>query len=184
MIDNIVLTKKGKWIIGIIFVFILSIFGIIPLLAIVRYSTTNASYCKTCHVVEFEQWHSSQGHSPEDASCTECHALPQRMVAERYSADRDIVNQNCIDCHVDVSTLEQEDLRKHIIKISHQVHVEELEITCLNCHNNLIHDKNTSATNRVGKRSCYECHSDEIEGDSNEENCLKCHYVILSYEEE
>ena len=184
MMGNIVLTKKGKWIIGIICVLILFIFGIIPLRAIVRYSTINPNHCKTCHVVEFEQWHSSQGHSPEDASCTECHALPQKMVPEKYSADRDRVNQNCSGCHLDVRTREQEGLKKHIIKISHQVHVEELEITCLNCHSNLIHDKDTSATNKVSKRSCYECHSDEIEGDSNEENCLKCHYVILSYEEE
>jgi len=177
---NIVLTKKGKWIIGIILVFILSIFVVIPLLAIVRYSTVNPNHCKTCHQVEFEQWRLSQGHSPQDASCTDCHVIPQRIVAEKYSADRDIVNQNCVVCHLDVNTMEQEDLKKHIIKISHQVHVEELEIACLNCHNNLIHDKNSITTNRVSKRSCYECHSDEIEGDSNEENCLRCHYVVLS----
>jgi len=181
---NIGLTKKGKWFMGIIFLLILFIFGVIPLLAIVGYSTTNPNHCKTCHLVEFEQWHSSQGHSTEDASCTDCHALPQRMVAEKYSADRDIVNQNCIGCHLDVSTLEQEDLKKHIIKISHQVHVEELEITCLDCHRNLIHHKDTSETNKVTKRSCYECHPDEIDGPSNEENCLRCHYVILAYEGE
>ena len=181
---NIVLTKKGKWIISIIFVLILFIFGVIPPLAVVRYSTTNPHHCKTCHVVEFEQWQSSQGHSQDNASCIDCHTAPPRTVPENYSADKERVNQNCNGCHFDVRALEQEDLKKHIIKISHQVHVEELEITCLDCHSNLIHHKYTSATNRVTKRSCYECHQDEIDGPSNEENYLRCHYMILAYEGE
>lgn len=181
--SSIALTKKGKWIFGIIAVFILFVFGVIPLLAIVRYSTISPNNCKTCHALEFEQWKSSRGHSPEDAVCVDCHAAPFKVIVENYYADEEKVNQNCIRCHSNMRTLEQEGLKRHIIKISHQVHVEELEIGCLDCHRNHIHDKDVCRTNMVTKRSCYECHQDEIDGTPDEENCLRCHYVILTYEE-
>jgi hypothetical protein len=182
--SKIILTTKGKWIIGIVLALLVSGFGVIPILALVRYSTMSAQYCKTCHLKEFEEWQSSQGHSKEDASCTDCHALAAEMVPKNYSADHDTMDQKCIRCHSTIKTLEQEGLKKHIIKISHKVHVGDSEIGCLECHRNLVHDQEDPPTHKVTKRSCYGCHQDTIEGPSNEENCLKCHYMILAYEAE
>lgn len=80
--------------------------------------------------------------APDRAACQKCHTTFRQV-----SADGDLL-------------------------IPHRAHVEILEIDCVVCHSELVHDGGTRGFNRPSMEMCLDaCHDGDIAGDA----CIKCH---------
>lgn len=160
--------------------------GVVPALSLLRYTTTNPSFCLGCHstgettdVGKKSLVHPSYSKVP----CIECHADPARsfrglfIVAEGYrggfSAEPERVSANCRRCHGDILKGESPRFKFNAlnIKIPHRFHVETVGVRCTECHSNITHEKSTPATNRPHMEACLRCHA----ADAKAASCRKCH---------
>ncbi|MCL5961788.1 MAG: c-type cytochrome [Chloroflexi bacterium] len=149
----------------------------LPLMGVARYTTTSPQYCVTCH---------GTGETPDRAvkslvhadfnqvTCVDCHAKPGQVVFEGYNkgfmAEPERVTNNCIRCHSDMPTRNDQTGFKYNfldIKIPHQFHLDK-GATCVTCHSNVAHDLNTPPTNRPRMESCNTC-------PAATDACNKCH---------
>lgn len=157
------------------------VFGLLSFLWVSHYTTTNPNYCLSCHArgdtpnVGF----GSEIHPPfAKVGCIECHAEPgpkiTHVIADGYkggfSADPERVSANCVRCHDTVlqSGIKEFEFNVLSIKIPHKKHLE-MGILCVDCHDNITHDKNLQKTNRPRMESCMKCH------DHNSTSCFTCH---------
>jgi hypothetical protein len=175
-------TKKQEVIGGIVLLIVIVVIGGgFPVLSLVRYTTTGASFCGSCHTEGYKQWSESKAHKPSDAVCSDCHAEQGILAPGRFLATDERINTNCIRCHEDVLKQDKPDqLKIHFIKISHKKCMQKIGNKCLNCHRNIIHDTLAPISNRPYKVTCYSCHKKEIDASPpKDEACKKCHYITL-----
>jgi nitrate/TMAO reductase-like tetraheme cytochrome c subunit len=127
--------------------------------------------CLHCHVnqTKIEMW--SQSVHPDRVTCVNCHAEPGQLFPHKFSAKSEFVNKNCLHCHNNIEKKEQQ--ISNDIKFSHRLHIQEAELTCVDCHRNIVHEKMLRGTNKPSHATCVECHEEVKEG--GREACLKCH---------
>jgi hypothetical protein len=154
--------------------------GAVLLVSYIRFTSTDSRYCWTCHDDIWDLWQKSGTHPPEPASCTDCHEDPARAARTGVVAkSARNLNANCLECHADQP--EVTTVKRELIKLSHKVHVTDEGCRCTDCHRTVAHDRNPAPTNRPTKWSCYVCkvHEKEIDGEVNEKNCMRCHFIIM-----
>lgn len=148
------------------------VFGFILLYFLMGYTTSNPSYCLSCH---YKQSHidwieKSLVHPP--IKCIECHVDKKLIIPQYFNADDDRINNNCVRCHEKrIMTDETKGFKYNIgnIKIPHRLHLKDVGASCMDCHRNIIHDKTGPKTNRPRMEYCYNCH------DREKTDCSKCH---------
>lgn len=174
-------TRKKAIIIGLVLLFgAIGIGGGLPVLGLVRYTTTGPTFCGSCHAEHFKMWSESKSHTPQDAVCTDCHAEPWSLAPGKYLATDERINPNCIRCHEDISKQEKDQVKLHYTKISHKKCMEKTGNNCLACHRNVVHEHISGASNRPYKVTCYSCHKKDIDATPpKDESCKKCHYITL-----
>lgn len=150
---------------------------VIPAIGLARVTTSNSSFCVTCH---------GTGETPDRSklslvhpdfnkvSCVDCHAKGGHIVYEGYvkgfMAEAERVSPNCTKCHQPITkTNEQKDFKFNFldINITHKAHLER-GATCTTCHANVAHDMKEVPTNRPTMNNCYSCHA-------KSDSCTKCH---------
>lgn len=150
-----------------------------------KFTSSNATYCLTCHGTGEtpDMGKPSEVHPGYDkVTCTQCHANPGQMVITEgyrggYSADPARVSAECIRCHKDVGTMSPDTFRFNVmdIKIPHRFHVETVQAKCTDCHRNIAHDLAEEATNRPRMEYCFQCHKTP-----QSQTCTKCHAKSIS----
>ncbi len=154
--------------------------GVVLFVGYVRFTSVDSRYCWTCHDDIWPLYEASQTHPPVHASCVDCHEDPvHRARTGVVAVTVENLNENCRDCHMEMTTATT--VERKLIKISHKVHVTDERCECTDCHRTVAHDRHPAPSNRPTKWSCYVCHEHqkEIDGEVNEKNCLRCHYIIL-----
>lgn len=150
---------------------------LIPAIGLARITTSNSSFCVTCH---------GTGETPDRSkpslvhpdfnkvSCVDCHAKGGHVVYEGYvkgfMAEPERVSPNCTKCHQPMAqTNERKDFKFNFldINITHKSHLER-GATCTTCHANVAHDQADVPTNRPTMNNCYSCHA-------KTDSCAKCH---------
>ncbi|KAF0206945.1 MAG: cytochrome c3 family protein [Actinomycetota bacterium] len=139
-----------------------------------RYSNLSAPY---------KAWTTS---THKDVACESCHVPPTvvaraafsaRMLGEYYlslvSSSRELdvlrppTNASCQPCHADlVSVSPSGDL-----KIPHRAHVDVLKMSCVECHDYAVHEKNAKGTHVPPMTACLTCH----DGKRAKSACTTCH---------
>ncbi|MDZ7262509.1 MAG: NapC/NirT family cytochrome c [candidate division KSB1 bacterium] len=166
---------KKPLIILIVFFLVIVLIIAIPPISLVRHTTHSPSFCQDCHPEVVQQWQQSRVH-PTSVTCTDCHVSGWQPVPVTYEADSQTTLPNCENCHDQQKT--QKEVVKKIIKISHQIHLEELQkrnlkLNCLDCHWTVAHDNGVPATNRPTMRGCFTPNCHPIE----KETCQLCHFT-------
>jgi hypothetical protein len=118
-------------------------------------------------------------------SCEACHVQPgviaqagyrTRMVGEFYLALLSPsraprfgtpTNEACLVCHNDLRSVSP----KGDLKIPHRAHVTVLKMQCVQCHNYLVHEKNSAGKHSPPMSGCLGCHN----GDTAKNSCTTCH---------
>ena len=175
-------------------VLMVAVIGIVVFFVYARVTNTDETLCLSCHPVIYRQWKESKFH-PQTVSCYECHsphygAFPEVgeslyhhylsiVIPEKFHADHQTLNANCLRCHGDIPQL-KEVKKTRIVKISHKKHFkgEKVKIdNCLDCHFSISHDKFSIETNRPKMHGCFtgDCHKAERKDDK----CDLCHFVKL-----
>lgn len=150
---------------------------LIPVIGLARTTTSNSTFCLTCH---------GTGETPDRSrlslvhpdfnrvSCVDCHAKGGHVVYEGYvkgfMAEAERVSPNCTKCHQPMTKAdEQKDFKFNFldINITHKSHLER-GATCTTCHANIAHDLAEVPTNRPTMNSCNSCHA-------RTDSCVKCH---------
>jgi hypothetical protein len=161
------------------------VYGVAPLVIfvaaftgsqIVRYTSSNPSYCMSCHVnhpnTTEATWRPSKIH-PREVTCVDCHSEEGLIIPEKFAANIEVMNGRCLSCHEVISGGEQmERSLVEVVKISHRLHVDELDTNCIDCHRTIAHDGAEPQTNRPRMDACYACH-DQADA------CTKCHLIDL-----
>lgn len=120
------------------------------------------------------------------ASCQNCHVSPAwtaqtayagRMLGEFYlsfvmrSRQPKLLgtptNDACAKCHIDLRTVSP----SGDLNIPHRAHVNVLKLTCVECHNDLVHTTNSAGTHTPSMSGCLKCH----DGKTAKNNCSACH---------
>lgn len=183
-----------------IYRYIFSIISLILLLGagaliayFVRFSGTDVRVCNRCHPKIASLWKESNGHKVEQAKCYQCHSekiriLPSglnvfrhyrdQLVPPEYSADDDLISQQCLECHNDVLDLGYTP-KKKVINFNHRIHLGE-RLKCMDCHRSSGHEYMTASSNRPTIYECIQCHYKEFEGPPKSRKCLNCHDVMLA----
>lgn len=121
-----------------------------------------------------------------EVGCQECHIPPRavdrvsyrvRMIPEFYlsfvsrsrvpSAFASPTNESCLRCHNDLRSVSP----KGDLQIPHRAHVTILKMNCVECHNVLVHELNTSGNHAPAMAGCLRCH----DGDTAKNTCTACH---------
>jgi nitrate/TMAO reductase-like tetraheme cytochrome c subunit len=145
------------------------ILGIFVVLLAGHFLMTYPGICLHCHVPQTRVMMWTKSVHPSEVTCVNCHAKPGQLFPHRYSAKDEFVNNNCVYCHKGVETKEKQ--VSHDIKIAHRLHIQELELRCVDCHRNIVHEKTIPGTNRPSHETCIECH-EEV---TNDDACQLCH---------
>ncbi len=167
--------SKPVW--GLIIIVVI-IVASLPLLGLAHFTTTNPSFCLTCHGTGETADISQPSKVHPDFSivgCTDCHAAGGgHFITDGYkggySALPGRVNSNCVRCHQNMTSKSNTAGFKYNvlnINISHQQHLA-LGAKCTDCHRNIAHDLNINPTNRPRMAYCFQCHSSQT-------SCNKCH---------
>jgi nitrate/TMAO reductase-like tetraheme cytochrome c subunit len=160
------------WLIGIGGAVVVGLSGFV---AVARYTNTDERFCLDCHRsgTNAYLWVGSKVH-PADIACTECHARAGEIIPEEFRADETRLNENCERCHKKARGMEQGGPAEvTVVRVSHRMHLSELDGTCMDCHRNIVHDRFLPATNRPRMDYCYGCHEED-------EPCTKCHLISLT----
>jgi len=157
--------------------------GVLLSLGFVHLVGTQKLYCLNCHVNQRDVtfWKKSSVHP--DINCATCHDKEEggpiySSLHFGFSADDDLVNTKCIGCHkddldkqvgIDAENKKMPD--KDLVRIPHEMHINELGIKCTFCHYNVFHERRPSefATYRPMMSTCYSCH------DEASTSCDSCH---------
>ncbi len=149
----------------------------VPGVVLAHYTTSNASFCLTCHGTGDTPDRSvpSVVHpSFDQVSCVDCHAKPGQIVFEGYvkgfQAEPEWVSANCIRCHQSMPQKTDNSgfkFNARGIIINHSAHLAR-GATCVTCHSNIAHDLREPRTNRPRMDACLTCHS-------SSDSCTKCH---------
>ncbi len=179
------------------FLAVLVLAGVGLFLAAARVINSTPGQCATCHPVLTAMWEESQGHPADKVTCYQCHAqhakLPESLnvlayvrdtaIPEKYASAKERVEARCEGCHADIRGAEKE--KDRIIRINHKVHLtgtdaqgRPLNLSCMDCHRSIAHDKAEVPTNRPRMYGCFtgDCHRK----DRNKDNCKRCHYQKLT----
>lgn len=150
----------------------------LPLLGVANYTTTNPSFCLSCHATGEtpDMSRRSLVHPGYDkVKCVDCHAKPgQVLIAEGYrggfKAEPERVSPNCLRCHQNMITDEQVDFKFNVnnVRIPHRFHIDTVGAYCTDCHRNIAHDFGEPQTNRPRMSYCMQCHQPT-------DTCMKCH---------
>jgi len=164
--------------------------GMLLSLGFVHLVGTQKLYCLNCHVNQKDTnfWQKSTAHP--DINCATCHdegegGMLNSTFHFAFSADEDLVTAKCEGCHKDdiprlvgldapVKTRPDNEL----VRIPHEMHINELGIKCTFCHYNVFHDSRPEgqATYRPRMDVCFTCH------DSSRASCDSCHPAGLPVE--
>ena len=169
---------------------IVALTGIIFLIALAVITggiiyTTSPVFCKTCHVMQpfYDDWSTS---SHAEIGCVKCHLKPgfAGMVTQRLGTTKNMImyfitgkgsigtikpgNEMCLQCHIAEKTVSP----SGDLIIPHPLHVEEVEVTCAECHTNVVHHRPKDAKRSVvTMETCYICH----DGKQATDKCEDCH---------
>jgi hypothetical protein len=160
------------WLIGIGGAIVVGLSGFV---GVARYANTDEGFCLDCHRSGLNAylWVGSKVH-PAGITCIECHAETGQIIPEKFRADETRLNENCERCHWETRRAGKADSTGIIVvKVSHGLHLQELDATCTDCHRNIMHDRFVPATNRPRMGYCYGCHE-------REEPCTTCHLISLT----
>jgi len=157
--------------------------GILLSLGFVHLVGTQKLYCLNCHVNQKDKnfWIKSEVHP--DINCATCHDVQEggpvySAFHFRFSAKDDVVNQKCIGCHakdldkpVGIDAADRTRPDNELIRIPHEMHINEMGIKCTFCHYNVFHERRPAglATYRPKMGTCYNCH------DEASTSCDTCH---------
>lgn len=121
----------------------------LPGIVLARYTTSDSSFCLSCHATGETPDRSvtSQVHPDlSEVSCVDCHARPGQVVFEGYvkgfMAEPERVSGNCVRCHPatpERTGVEGFKFNENGIQVNHQAHLER-GATCVSCHANVAHD--------------------------------------------
>lgn len=157
--------------------------GILLSLGFVHLVGTQKLYCLNCHVNQKDTnfWQKSTAHP--DINCATCHDQSESGMMNStfhfaFSADENIVAAKCESCHkddltkpvgFDSPTKSRPD--NELVRIPHEMHINELGIKCTFCHYNVFHESRPAgeATYRPTMDVCFTCH------DSKRASCDSCH---------
>jgi hypothetical protein len=144
-----------------------------------RYTTIDSRYCASCHPEKAARVEGSHMHPLDLASCADCHGNREcDVVTGRWAARAVNLNPRCEACHEEIRELTEP--KRQLIKLSHKIHIQQEGCVCTDCHRNVAHDRFPGGTNRPTKETCACCHEHEkeINGEVNEKNCKRCHYIV------
>ena len=159
----------------------------------VRYSATDISVCNQCHPELTNLWKNSNGHPAAQTKCYECHSkkfriLPRdlnvfrhyrdQLVPPEYSADDDLISQQCLECHEDILDFGYP-VKNKVINFNHRIHLGE-RLKCMDCHRSSGHEYMAAGSNRPTVYDCINCHYKEFVGPPKNRKCLNCHDVMLA----
>ena len=132
---------------------------------------------------QYGPWSSS---THVETGCEGCHVPPKplaraayrlRMVGEFYvslvrrsrapDVFRKPTNDACLTCHSDPRTVSP----KGDLQIPHRAHVTILKMECVQCHNYLVHELNSTGKHTPLMEDCLTCH----DGDKADNACSSCH---------
>ncbi len=169
--------SKPVW--GIIIVAAV-IVAVMPILGLAHFTTTNPSFCLTCHSTgeTADMSQPSKVHpSYSVVSCIDCHADNggyKHLITDGYrggySASPERVSSNCERCHANMISKDDTKGFQHNplnIYIPHDKHMA-IGAKCTDCHRNIAHDLNINPTNRPRMAYCFQCHSSQT-------SCTTCH---------
>lgn len=156
------------------------LFGVLPGVIVIglafvllagHFLMTYSGTCLHCHVSQtrFEKW--THWNLPSRVTCVNCHSETGQILPHKYSASAEFVNKNCMHCHGDIEKKGKED--SYDIKINHSIHIQELELKCVDCHMTVVHEAMIKGMNRPTHAVCIECHEEVEKGES--ESCELCH---------
>ncbi len=167
--------SKPVWALVIVGVLIIAT---LPLLGLAHFTTTNPSFCMTCHgtgetadVGQPSLVHPDYG----KVGCLDCHAEDGGHFVTNgykggYKAEPERVSSNCERCHEEMkqkTDTEGFKFNEYGINFSHQKHFS-FDVQCADCHRNIAHDLNINKTNRPRMSYCFQCHP-------STDPCQKCH---------
>lgn len=150
------------------------IVGSLPLIGLVKYTTSDSSFCMSCHSKGVAQVQATSQFHPASVGCTDCHSKDKGIIPQGFpqgfSADEEIINTNCLSCHDKITKvkLTRFEAPGVVVKVPHEFHLNTVGATCTDCHRNVAHDKKLNPTNRPSMATCQQCHSQETA-------CSNCH---------
>lgn len=157
--------------------------GVLLSLGFVHLVGTQKLYCLNCHVNQRDTnfWQKSTVHP--DINCATCHDKEEggpiySSLHFGFSAKDDVVTAKCIGCHktgldkpvgIDAPGKSRPDAE--LVRIPHEMHINELGIKCTFCHYNVFHERRPAgfATYRPKMETCYSCHDQALT------SCDSCH---------
>lgn len=163
------LVKKKWFLFGVLPAIV--VIGVAAVLVAGHFLMTYPGICLHCHMPQTRIMMWTQSVHPTKVTCVNCHAKPGQLFPRKFFARDEFVDKNCRRCHGDVEKKETQ--ISNDIRISHRMHIQELEMRCVDCHRNVVHEKTIPGTNRPSHATCVECHEEVEAGDS--ESCQLCH---------
>jgi nitrate/TMAO reductase-like tetraheme cytochrome c subunit len=168
-----------------IFVAVIAVGG-----GILKYKTTQSSFCDSCHYMDpfVRHWKSS---SHSDVDCVQCHNYglgALTLSAIRYVTDTydsrpkaDVPDENCLaeGCHDHASLDEGKVFHKNII-FQHSVHLDTLirgeRLRCTSCHNQIVqYESEVTGHMVVNEKACFICHFKDAGVGEAITGCNSCH---------
>jgi len=159
--------------IGIV-VFLLVFIGISK--AMIDY-TSNPSFCGGCHLMH-TRFISYKRSVHNKATCLDCHSKPgivgeidAHLNGMKYLyydikgyrttqiIHAEVDNKSCLRCH-DISTMDEK-IEKRVNQVqqtSHKSHVLNYNISCTECHGNIMHITLEGIADKKPTESCQDCH--------------------------
>ena len=151
------------------------IVGALPLIGLVKYTTSTGSFCMSCHSQGVAEVQARSNFHPGSVGCTSCHSKEKGIIPQGYpqgfSADEEVVNKNCLSCHNMIPKVKLTRFQANgvIVKMPHEFHVGTVGATCTTCHRNIAHDKTQNPSNRPSMTTCWQCH------EQAKTACTNCH---------
>lgn len=164
------------------------ILGFNVAMSLPRFSTSNPTFCLTCHGTGETPDKSVQSNvhpSYSVVTCTDCHAKPGFAgvidgYREGFSANPARVSANCQRCHGNIGERDPSTYKYNVmnIRIPHKFHIEAVGAQCTDCHTNVAHDLSDKGSNRPQMDYCFRCHTSPAGASaaaSDGKFCAKCH---------
>jgi len=140
--------------------------------------TSEPSFCGGCHLMQ-TRFISYKRSVHKDATCISCHTAPGfigemkghingvKYLYYDYKGYRttqilhaEVENEACMLCH-DTSDMDKsmENMINSVQQTSHQSHVFDMDISCTECHGNIMHVTMLGTAERTAIASCRNCHN-------------------------
>lgn len=144
-------------------------------------SVNPGGLCTSCHEMK-PALSSIQASSHSRVDCTTCHVenvgveavrMARRIVSHFGGPNATpiklftrIPNEECLACHTLKKVSPSSD-----IKINHDIHINSLKLTCVQCHNRAAHPGQTDFSDGSRMTACLQCHDGKIAP----KECNACH---------